>query len=60
LYDSVFKLKWPINKESLITLKYAPKRMDCTKAIKELGHTNRATQESVEDLIQWFKENKMT
>jgi len=60
LYDKVFKIKWPINKESLITLKYAPKRMDCTKAIKELGHTNRTTRESVEDLIQWFKKNKMT
>ena len=60
LYDRFFKLKWPINKESLTTLKYAPKRMDCSKAIKELGHTNRATQISVEDLIHWFNENKMT
>ena len=60
LYNKFFKLRWPINKESLTTLKYAPKRMDCSKAIKELGHTNRATQNSVEDLIQWFNENKMT
>ena len=60
LYGRIFKLRWPINKESLTTLKYAPKRMDCSKSIKELGHTNRATQNSVEDLIQWFNENKMT
>ncbi len=60
IYDRFFKLKWPINKESLTTLKYAPKRMDCSKAIKELGHTNRATQHSIKDLIQWFNENDMT
>ena len=60
LYTWFFKLRWPINKESLTTLKYAPKRMDCSKAIKDLGHTNRATQKSVEDLIEWFNENKMT
>jgi dihydroflavonol-4-reductase len=60
LYNKFFKLRWPINKESLTTLKYAPKKMDCSKAIKELDHTNRATQNSVEDLIQWFNENKMT
>ena len=60
IYDRFFKLKWPVNKESLITLKYAPKRMDCSKAIKELGHTNRETQHSIKDLIQWFNENQMT
>lgn len=57
LYDKIFKLKWPINKESLTTLKYAPERMNCSKAINDLGHTNRAIQLSVEDLIQWFKKN---
>ena len=60
IYDTFFKLKWPVNKESLTTLKYAPKRMDCSKAIKELGHRNRETQHSIQDLIQWFNENKMT
>ena len=59
IYDQFFKLKWPINKESLTTLKYAPKRMDCSKAIKELGHSNRETQHSIKDLIQWFNENDM-
>ncbi len=60
LYDRLFKLRWPVNKESLTTLKHAPKRMNCSKASKELGHINRATQNSVEDLIQWFNENKIT
>jgi len=59
-YDRFFKLKWPVNKESLTALKYAPKRMNCSKAKKELGHTNRATRNSVEDLIQWFIKNKTT
>jgi len=60
LYGKIFTLKWPINKESLTTLKYAPKRMDCAKAINNLGHKNRATQTSVEDLIQWFTKNDIT
>ncbi len=60
LYEKLFKLRWPVNKESLTTLKYAPKQMDCSKAVKELKHTSRATQNSVEDLIQWFNENKIT
>ncbi len=60
LYDKIFKLGSPVNKESLTTLKYAPKRMDCSRAIKELGHSNRSVQHSVKDLIQWFNENKMT
>ena len=59
LYDRFFKLKWPINKESLTTLKFAPKKMDCSKSIKELGHSNRPTHNSVEDLIEWFNKNNI-
>lgn len=59
VYDKLFKLKWPVNKESLITLKYAPKRVNCSRAVKELDHTNRATQISVKDLIEWFNKNKI-
>lgn len=59
LYDKIFKLRWPINRESLTTLKYAPERMNCSKAINDLGHSNRATHHSVEDLIQWFKNNNV-
>lgn len=57
VYDKLFKLKWPINRESLTTLKYAPVKMNCSKAKDDLGHTNRAIQNSVKDLIQWFNKN---
>jgi len=59
LYDQFFKLKWPINRESLNALKYAPKRMNCSKSIKELGHSNRATANSITDLIEWFHKNNI-
>lgn len=54
VYEKFIPLKWPISKESLSTLKNAPKKMDCSKAKKELGHKNRPVQESVTDLIEWF------
>ena len=60
VYDKLFPLKWPISKESLITLKNAPKNMDCSKAITELGHKNRPLQETINDLILWFHKNKMS
>ena len=59
LYDRFFKLKWPINRESLNALKYAPKRMNSSKSINELGHTNRATANSITDLIEWFNKNNI-
>ena len=54
VYDRLFKLKWPISKESLITLKNAPKHMDCSKAITELGHQNRPVKETLTDLVSSF------
>ena len=60
LYDRFFKLKWPVNRESLNALKYAPKHMNSSKAVKELGHTNRALENSIEDLLRWFTKNKTT
>ena len=60
VYEKLFPLKWPITKESLSTLKFAPKNMDCSKAITELGHKNRPLQETINDLIQWFHKNKMS
>ena len=60
VYEKLFTLKWPITKESLSTLKFAPKNMDCSKAITELGHKNRPLQETINDLIQWFHKNKMS
>lgn len=54
LYDQVFPLKWPISKESLTTLKKAPKNMDCSKAFSVLGHTNRPIHQTIDQLLDWF------
>ncbi|MGI9531419.1 NAD-dependent epimerase/dehydratase family protein [Lutimonas sp.] len=59
LYDRIFPLKWPISKESLTTLKKAPKNMDCLKATNDLGHKNRPLQQSIDQLLNWFINNKM-
>lgn len=59
IYDKLFPLRWPVNKESLMTLKNAPKKMNCTKARKELGHSSRPVKESVAELIAWFQKNKI-
>jgi len=58
LYDKLFKLKWPISRESLYTLKFSPKKMDSSRAIKELMHQPRPIKNTIEDLITWFNENK--
>lgn len=60
IYDKLFPLQWPISKESLTTLKNAPKNMDCSKAINDLGHKNRSVQETVDQLIKWFNNNPKT
>jgi len=57
VYQKLFHLKWPITKESLITLKLAPKNMDISKAKNELNHKCRPIHESIEDLKIWFKKN---
>jgi dihydroflavonol-4-reductase len=56
LYQQLFHLKWPITKESLITLKFAPKHMDFTKAITELNHHYRPAKASIQDFIQWSEQ----
>ena len=55
LYDRMFPMPWPINRESLLTLKRAPRRVDSSKAIKKLNHKVRPLSESVSDLIEWKK-----
>lgn len=55
LFTKLFSLKWPITKESLKTLKHAPKKVDSSKAIENLGHKIRPTNETINDLIHWFK-----
>jgi dihydroflavonol-4-reductase len=54
IYQKLFHLKWPITKESLVTLKNAPKNMDISKAKKDLNHNPRPISESIEDLKTWF------
>lgn len=58
LYDKLFKLKWPISKESLNTLKYSPKKMDSSRAVSELMHQSRPIKNTIDDLLIWFKEKK--
>jgi dihydroflavonol-4-reductase len=55
VYQKIFDLKWPITKESLVTVKFAPKNMDISKAKKELNHNPRPVKNSIEDLIDWFQ-----
>ena len=55
LYEKCFSLPWPISKESLTTLKRAPKQMDCSKAKNELKHSVRPVKETIQDLITWFR-----
>ncbi len=54
VYKKIYSLKWPITKESLITLKYAPKKVDSSKAIEKLDHKIRPITETISDLITWF------
>lgn len=58
VYHKLFHLKWPISRESLITLKFSPKNIDSSRAIRELGHQTRPIKQTLEDLITWFNENK--
>jgi dihydroflavonol-4-reductase len=58
VYDKLFHLKWPISRESLVTLKFSPKNIDSSRAIRELGHQTRPIKQTLEDLITWFNENK--
>jgi dihydroflavonol-4-reductase len=55
VYNKLFKMKWPVTKESLVILKKAPKNVDSSKAITHLNHNIRPTKDSIEDLITWFK-----
>jgi dihydroflavonol-4-reductase len=58
IYDKLFHLKWPVTRESLITLKFSPKNIDSSRAIRELGHQTRPIKQTLDDLVTWFNENK--
>ena len=50
-YDSPFDI------ENLYFLKHGIKKMDSSKAQRELGHQCRPVEETLADLIKWFREN---
>ena len=56
IYDRMFGLKWPITRESLHTLKYAPRHVNSSKAKQELHHVNRPIKTTLNDLIEWFNQ----
>lgn len=59
LYSRVFPMKWHISKESLKTVKNAPLKVDSSKAAEHLNHHIRPISETINDLVEWFKnENK--
>ena len=51
----IFNSHWPISKESLITLKLAPKQMDFFKAKTALNHLVRPINETIQDLLTWYR-----
>ena len=55
----IFKVFVPslkeLNKESLITLKFAPRSVDSSRAETDLGYQCRPITETVHDLISWMK-----
>ncbi len=55
LYSKLFPLKWPITRESLITLKNAPIQLDMTKAIENLDHSFRPMESTILDLVSWHR-----
>jgi dihydroflavonol-4-reductase len=57
-YQKIFPFKWLITKESLMTLKRAPQRVDSSKAVKNLNHQIRPGSETINDLMEWFKKEK--
>lgn len=59
LFGKLFKIKWPVTKESLLILKHAPKQVDSSKAIRQLNHSIRPTQESIKDLITWYNKRNI-
>ena len=59
MYEKLFTLKWLITRESLLTLKHAPKNVDSSKAIEKLNHQIRPVTVTLKDLILWFKKGKI-
>jgi dihydroflavonol-4-reductase len=58
LYQKIFNTNLPITRESLLTLKNAPKKVDSSKAKRVLKHNPRPVKETITDLTTWFKTQK--
>lgn len=56
--SSTFGFSTALSKTSLRLLKEASKRIDCSKAQKALGHTNRPIEETITDFFKWYKSQK--
>lgn len=60
IFNKLFKMRWPVTRESLLILKRAPKNVDSSKAVLILDHKIRPIKNTIDDLITWFKtENKL-
>ena len=59
LYQKIVPLRWPINRESLLTVKRGPLKVISDKAEQNLGHQCRPLKDSVKDLIGWAKKEKL-
>lgn len=59
LYEKIFPLRWPVNRESLLTLKKAPKKVDSSKAHHELRHHSRPLEQSIGDLVEWNEKSNV-
>ena len=57
-FIKLFPMRWPITKESLSTLKFAPKRINFSKAINNLDHKVRPITETINDLLIWFRKEE--
>lgn len=60
LFIKLFQLNYPLTKESLFTVKNAPKNMDYSKAKNNLNHKPRPIEQTFKDVLDWFKnQNKI-
>ncbi len=57
-FIKLFPMRWHITKESLITLKFAPKHINFSKAINNLDHKVRPITETINDLLIWFRKEE--
>lgn len=57
-FNSIINSSLPITRESLETLRDAPKNMIFDKATKAFNHHPRPPYQTITDLVNWFQTNK--